>query len=354
MNINHSTDVADITIKLSRLARKIGINTNDYPLLGSGNPSQCLEFAKRIVFYVVRDVAQDMINRRITEQSPDKRVVLAIFDMLRESAKKSVNTISADQFLLEGRTEHKLLILIKLVEHVLPLSKSQTKVASPSPTKLQARSLTSPSSSHGSAQGGKTSESSLTSSDHSYSHGQVQHASSLSLTDLQIGSFSPGGVGDSNSSSSGFNMSGVGTESSANDSSNIGRVSFEDIASNPRHQRQQQPVSEEDYVFQKLMTTSGNANYDTNLYGNNSNAALTAKCEALVMSKLVPFQKQVVNMVQELNMNIMRSNMHIDARLAALEGRLISLENSVAKPTGGLKSGLTMAQTQQQQQQQQR
>ena len=66
MNLNNSADISNIAIKLSRLARKIGVNTNDYPLLVSGNPAQCLEFSKRVVFFVVKEVAQDMINRRIT------------------------------------------------------------------------------------------------------------------------------------------------------------------------------------------------------------------------------------------------------------------------------------------------
>jgi len=285
MNLNNSADISNIAIKLSRLARKIGVNTNDYPLLVSGNPAQCLEFSKRVVFFVVKEVAQDMINRRITEQSPDKRVVFALFDMLRESAKKSQNTISADQFLSDGFAEHKLLILIKLVEYVIPLAKNQAKVSSPSPSK-QLRGLSSPGSS---------------SSVRRSSGGSIA-SSELSLTDLRVGVSSPEselglGMGVSPNGSSLSRSSSVGTVVGGNKAGD-GRVSFENENEGAAMLPEEQPFIEGDHVFQKLMASSGNANYDTKRFDETNSAAMTAKCEALVQKQLVPFQKQMVKMVQ--------------------------------------------------------
>ena len=83
MNINSAIDIPNLMIKLERLSRKIGLNVSDYQLLNTGDPTQCVEFVKHVLFYVAKEVASDMIARRCTELSPDKRIVLAFFDMLR-------------------------------------------------------------------------------------------------------------------------------------------------------------------------------------------------------------------------------------------------------------------------------
>lgn len=124
MNLNCG-DVQNTLQKLERSSRKIGMSTNTYPLLASGDPSHCLEFAKHLLFYVSKEVASEMISRRCTEQSPDKRIVLSFFDILREKSKASP-PISAEQFLNNGFVEHKLLILIKLVVYVSAYCKIAT------------------------------------------------------------------------------------------------------------------------------------------------------------------------------------------------------------------------------------
>jgi hypothetical protein len=334
MNINASADVANLTIKLSRLTRKIGINTHDYPLLSTGNPIQCLELAKRMVFYVVKEVAQDMINRRITDQSPDKRVVLAIFDVLRESTKKSQNTISADQFLADGYAEHKLLILIKLVEYVTPLAKNQMKLASPSPTKLS-RVFVSP----GSSCARSTSDASLSSS------GDLSVAD-LSVVDLSLSQTQMHTPTQPQPSPA---VSGGSLALDSDADAGPGQVTFDLSGGETKAvvagggptepEGESVPFIEGDQVFRQLMSTSGNANYDNKRFNESNSAAMTARCEALVQKQLVPFQKQMVNMVQELNMNIMRSNVHIDARLTMLESRLVQLENITRSRVGPSKPG---------------
>ena len=83
MNISAVSDLPNLLVKLERISKKINVSVNEYPLLRTGNPSHCVDFAKRVIFYVAKEAAADMIARRCTEQSPNKRIVLALFDILR-------------------------------------------------------------------------------------------------------------------------------------------------------------------------------------------------------------------------------------------------------------------------------
>ena len=100
MNISAVCDLPNLIVKLERLSKKINVSIAEYPLLKAGDSNQCVDFAKRVIFYVAKEAASDMISRRCTEQSPNKRVVLALYDILREKERKS-QSISAEQFLGE-------------------------------------------------------------------------------------------------------------------------------------------------------------------------------------------------------------------------------------------------------------
>ncbi len=97
MNI-HIGDISNSIQKLDRIARKLKLNIQQYPLLRIGDVIQCVEFIKHILFHVDKDLAAEILSRGCNEQSPNKRIVLVLFDILREQSNETF-PISSEQFL---------------------------------------------------------------------------------------------------------------------------------------------------------------------------------------------------------------------------------------------------------------
>lgn len=98
MNANMVGDSNNMWITLERSAKRAGVPLHEFPLLRNGDPGQCVELLKFLLFFMSREVAADMIARKCTEHSPDKRIVLAAFDLIREAMKVSPG-LTVEQFM---------------------------------------------------------------------------------------------------------------------------------------------------------------------------------------------------------------------------------------------------------------
>lgn len=95
-------DIQSVWVRLERFCRRSGISVDDYPGLGDGDPAQCIELIRSVAFYLSRDVALQMLNRKCTEQSNGAKILSSIFDILRENANYST-PLTVDKFLSNVR-----------------------------------------------------------------------------------------------------------------------------------------------------------------------------------------------------------------------------------------------------------
>lgn len=104
--------------KLDRALKRLGIVlVDDFEEVKKGVAAPIVALVRKLLFNTSTIVMKYMLLRGCPSHVGDKKVVISLFDLLRETVKYSP-PISIDQFFVTGFGQHKIVILTKLAEYV--------------------------------------------------------------------------------------------------------------------------------------------------------------------------------------------------------------------------------------------
>jgi hypothetical protein len=103
---------------LERSLKKISIILiDDFEEIKKGTPGPIIALIRKLLFSTSTIVMKNMLLRGIASQVSDRKLVVATFDLLRETIKHSP-PITIDQFFSSGFASHKLTMVSKIAEYV--------------------------------------------------------------------------------------------------------------------------------------------------------------------------------------------------------------------------------------------
>lgn len=93
-----SSDINNCFSKVERALKKLSITVvDDYDEIKRGNPSPIVALLRKLMFSTSTVVMRQLLLRGCASHVSDKKVVIAAFDLLRDTIKYST-PISIDQF----------------------------------------------------------------------------------------------------------------------------------------------------------------------------------------------------------------------------------------------------------------
>jgi hypothetical protein len=127
------TNIQHYFEKLDRGLKRLGIVlVDDFEEVKKGVAAPIVALVRKLLFNTSTIVMKYMLLRGCPSHVSDKKVAIALFDLLRETVKYSP-PISIDQFFTSGFGQHKIVILTKLSEYVAHIDRmagrSGTKTA---------------------------------------------------------------------------------------------------------------------------------------------------------------------------------------------------------------------------------
>jgi hypothetical protein len=117
---------------LERSLKKISIILiDDFEEIKKGTPGPIIALIRKLLFSTSTIVMKNMLLRGIASHVSDRKLVVATFDLLRETIKHSP-PITIDQFFSSGFASHKLTMVSKIAEYVA--NADRTTVRTPQKT----------------------------------------------------------------------------------------------------------------------------------------------------------------------------------------------------------------------------
>jgi len=118
------SDINNFYEKLDRSLKRLQIIlVDDFEEIKRGSPAPTVALIRKLLFNTSTIVMKYMLLRGCPSHVSDKKVVISLFDLLRETVKFSPS-ITIDQFFSTGFGQHKIQILTRLADYVTHVDRS--------------------------------------------------------------------------------------------------------------------------------------------------------------------------------------------------------------------------------------